>query len=433
MSLQENKSNDNKTGVEIVSKKSGTAKTVITVIVLIAAIFLVKNYVLKGGDAPQQPQAQAQQAPHVVVTPVEKADLAIGREYIGRVEPIQTVSLRPQTDGELLNVHFKDGAFVRAGQVLFTIDSRQHQANVELSKAELMRAEANYDRARKYYERLKSSDERSVSAADLERAESDTAQCRAVIEQAKASLKLAQIHLGYTTIKAPISGKISKALFTKGNYISPASGTLATIVQTDSVRVTFSLPDRDYLKQLEAFKSTSGAVYDTSIRLADGSEYPLKGERDFEDNRMNEQTGTIQISLRFKNSEGKLTPGSVVRVITKPTQSNIALVIPKEAVMTDNELDYVYTVGSDNIPAKKRITLGVSAGAKYEVTEGLSEGEHVVVYGLQHIRPQLPVQPELMSDGGEKSAPERAKESMFDVKAISGDSASADKSPTEGK
>ena len=433
MSLQENKNNDNKTGVEIVSKKSGTTKTVITVIVLIAVVFLAKNYLFKGGDAPQQPQAQAPQAPHVVVTPVEKADLAIGREYIGRVEPIQTVSLRPQTDGELLNVHFKDGAFVRAGQVLFTIDSRQHRANVELSKAELMRAEANYDRARKYYERLKSSDERSVSAADLERAQSDAAQCRAVIEQAKASLKLAQIHLGYTTIKAPISGKISKALFTKGNYISPASGTLATIVQTDPVRVTFALPDRDYLKQLEAFSSAGSSVYDASIRLADGSEYPLKGERDFEDNKMDGQTGTIQVSMRFKNSEGQLTPGAVVKVITKPAQSSIALVIPQEAVMTDNEGDYVYGVDSSNMPVKKRVKLGAAAGSKYEVTSGLTEGEHIVVYGLQHIRPQLPVQPELMSDSGEKTAPERARESMFDVKAISGDSASADKSPTEGK
>ena len=433
MSLQENKNNDNKNSVEIVTKKSGAAKTVITVIVLIAAVFLIKNYVLKGGEAPQQQQAHAPQAPHVVVTPVEKADLAIGREYIGRVEPIQTVSIRPQTDGELLRVHFRDGAYVRAGATLFTIDSRQHEANVELSKAELMRAEANYDRAQKYFERLKSSDTRSVSAADLERAESDAAQSRAAIEQAKASLKLAQIHLGYTTIKAPISGKISKALFTKGNYISPASGTLATIVQTDPVRVTFALPDRDYLKQLEAFSSTANSVYDASIRLADGSEYPLKGERDFEDNKMDGQTGTIQVSMRFKNSEGRLTPGAVVNVITKPAQGFIALVIPQEAVMTDSEGDYVYSVDSSNMPIKKRVKLGASAGSKYEVTSGLTEGEHIVVYGLQHIRPQQPVQPELMSQGGEKSAPELAKESMFDVKAISGDSSSPDASPTEGK
>ena len=356
MSLQENKNNDNKNSVEIVTKKSGAAKTVITVIVLIAAVFLIKNYVLKGGEAPQQQQAHAPQAPHVVVTPVEKADLAIGREYIGRVEPIQTVSIRPQTDGELLRVHFRDGAYVRAGATLFTIDSRQHEANVELSKAELMRAEANYDRAQKYFERLKSSDTRSVSAADLERAESDAAQSRAAIEQAKASLKLAQIHLGYTTIKAPISGRIGKAIFTKGNYVSPASGTLATIVQTDPVRVTFALPDRDYLKQLEAFSSTANSVYDASIRLADGSEYPLKGERDFEDNKMDGQTGTIQVSMRFKNSEGRLTPGAVVNVITKPAQGFIALVIPQEAVMTDSEGDYVYSVDSSNMPIKKRVS-----------------------------------------------------------------------------
>ena len=433
MSQHENMNNDSKNNVEIVGKKSSSTKIVIIAIVLIAAAFFAKDYVIKDGSTPQQQQAHAQQAPHVVVTPVEKADLAIGREYVGKIEPIQTVSLRPQTDGEILSVHFKDGAFVRAGQVLFTIDSRQHQANVELSKAELLRAEANYDRARKYFERLKSSDERSVSASDLERAESDSAQCKAVIEQAKASLKLAQIHLGYTTIKAPISGRIGKALFTKGNYISPASGTLATIVQIDPVRVSFALPDRDYLKQLDAFKSTSGSVYDTSIRLADGSEYPLKGARDFEDNKMDEQTGTIKIAMRFKNSDGWLTPGSVVKVITKPAQSSIALVIPHESVMTDSEGDYVYSVDSSNMPVKKRIKLGSSAGAKYEVASGLTEGEHIVVYGLQHIRPQLPVQPELMSDGGEKTAPERAKESLFDVKAISGDNASADESPTERK
>ena len=163
----------------------------------------------------------------------------------------------------------------------------RYQATVALRKAELEQANANLDAAEKYYARVQAAETRAVSAAERDTAESNVLQGRAAVSQAKANLRLAEINLGYTRITSPITGKIGIANLTKGNYVTPASGALATIVQMNPVRVSYSLPDRDYLDQLELFKK-EGSVHKTKLILSDGSEPDVPGQRDFEDNTVDQ-------------------------------------------------------------------------------------------------------------------------------------------------
>jgi len=413
------------------SARKGFAKAILLIFILVAGGFAGKYFLLDRPEQEKQQQAQAQeqrkpQAPGVVLHRVQKADLAVPREYVGRVEPIQTVDLRPQISGTIDEVHFKEGSLVKEGDLLFTLDNRQFKTNVALRRAELAKAEANYDRAAKYKKRLQAADSRSVSASDMEMAESDVLQAKAAVQQAKAALQLAQIDLGYTKISAPISGRVGKAFFTKGNYVTPGSAPLTTIVQMDPIRVTFALPDREYLDQLETFQSADARVFETSLTLANGEIYDKKGERDFENNEMNKETATITVSLRFENSQGALVPESMVRIQARPARPEIVPVIPQEAVLADREGDFVYVVDDENKANPARIVLGKSMGKMCEVASGLEGGERIVLLGLQALRPGMVVAPLPEQAEEEKSPAEKAQISDYDLVMITSDDAGKD-------
>ncbi|MDR3353554.1 MAG: efflux RND transporter periplasmic adaptor subunit, partial [Synergistaceae bacterium] len=262
-------------------------------------------------------------------------------------------------------------------------------------------------------------DQRSVSAADLDEAQNNIVQGKAAIEQARAALRLAEIDLGYTKIKAPISGRIGRAEFTKGNYVTPASSPLATIVQVNPIRVAFALPDKDYLEQYEAFGASGKSVYETTILLADGKPYPSGGKRDFEDNSMDPKTGSIMTRLRFENKSGVLVPGAMVRVLTRPSEKRVSVVLPQEAVMTDSSGDYVYVVDGGDTAQVCPVILGADVGAMREVVSGLEAGETVIVRGLQSVRPGMKVNPlPMKTGGGEKTPAELAMESGYDVPSL---------------
>lgn len=411
------------------ARQKGSVKVVLLILLLIAGGFAGKYYLLDRPAQKKQQQAQAQgqqkpQAPGVVLYTVEKADLAVPREYLGRVVPIQIVDILPQIGGTIDKVHFKEGSFVREGDLLFTLDDREFRTTVALRKAELAKAQANYDRASKYKKRLQAADSRSVSASDMDMAESDVLQAKAAVQQAKAALQLAQINLSYTKIAAPISGRAGKALFTKGNYVTPANvEPLTTIVQIDPIRVTFSLPDREYLNQLETFRNPESAVYDTTLTLANGKVYDKKGDRDFENNVMNKETATITVSLRFENDRGALVPESMVRIQARPAKSEIVPVIPQEAVLADKTGDFVYMVDGENKANPTRIVLGESMGKMCEVVSGLEGGEKIVLLGLQALRPGMVVAPLREEKDETKSPAELAQVSDYDLTLISSDNA----------
>ena len=382
--------------------KSPWVKIAAAVVVIAVVFFGYRAW----KDGASQPVQQAAAEPVVIVRQVEKFDASsVPSEYVGRVESIQSVSVKPQISGEIAKVCFKEGSVVKAGQLLFQIDPKQYEATVQLRKAELQQAEANLVTAEKYYKRVTAASERAVSATDRDTAEGNFLQAKAAVAQAKAALKLAQIDLGYCRITSPITGKIGRALYTKGNYVTPQITELASIVQMDPIRVSYPLPDRDYLDQLSLFKE-DGSVYNTSLILSNGEKYDVPGKRDFENNRVDQTTGTIMMRLRFANKEGMLIPGEMVRVFTKPVKSHIVNAVPQTAVMADEQGDYVYVINADNTARQARVTLGREFGELREVTSGVEAGENVAVAGLQRLRPGAKVRIETSAD--EKPAAEKA-------------------------
>lgn len=382
--------------------KSPWVKIAAAVVVIAVVFFGYRAW----KDGSSQPVQQAAAEPVVIVKQVEKFDASsVPSEYVGRVESIQSVSVKPQISGEIAKVCFKEGSVVKAGQLLFQIDPKQYEATVQLRKAELQQAEANLVTAEKYYKRVTAASERAVSATDRDTAEGNFLQAKAAVAQAKAALKLAQIDLGYCRITSPITGKIGRALYTKGNYVTPQITELASIVQMDPIRVSYPLPDRDYLDQLSLFKE-DGSVYNTSLILSNGEKYNVPGKRDFENNRVDQTTGTIMMRLRFANKEGMLIPGEMVRVFTKPVKSHIVNAVPQTAVMADEQGDYVYVINADNTARQARVTLGREFGELREVTSGVEAGENVAVAGLQRLRPGAKVRIE--TSASEKPAAEKA-------------------------
>lgn len=231
---------------------------------------------------------------------------AYAQEYIGHAEAFRTVEIHPELSAKIAKVHFTEGSFVKEGAVLFTLNSSQFQAQVQLGKAKLSHAQAVLDGAKKYLSRLKAADKRSVSASDMDTADSDLKKAQAELDKAKAELRVSQIDLNNTKITAPISGYIGRAEFTKGGYVTP-DDSLASIVQTDPARISFAMTDRVYLAHKDS-------IAEYELVLADGSIYPEKALLDFASNVMNPDTGTITIYLRVPNENHVLIPGAIVRV-----------------------------------------------------------------------------------------------------------------------
>jgi RND family efflux transporter MFP subunit len=393
--------------------RSKIIRWIIIAIIVAAVIFGVKWYMgmqaMKGMMMAKQRQAAMNATPIVVLGEAQAADLANVHEYIGNVESIQTVAVKTQVSGQIVRVNFREGSIVRAGQTLFSIDSSQYAATAALRRAQISQAKAELDKAQKYLNRIKAADPRSVSATDLDTAQSTVLAAQASVAQAEASLKLAEIDLRHTRITAPITGRIGKALFTKGNYVTQSSTALATIVQMDPIRVTFNMPDRDYLDQIAQFKRP-GAVFKTTLKLANGQEIAANGTRDFEDNQVSNNTGTLAIRIRYRNAQGLLIPGSMVRVSTQPVTRKMVTTIPQEAIQADAQGDFVYVVDSSNVAQLRRVQLGDEYGVSREIISGITAGEKIVVQGVQSVVPGKKVKP-VKANNDSQSAAEQAKQS----------------------
>jgi len=368
------------------------------IIVLIAGAFAAGWFVsllFRGpgaGGPPPGAMGMPSGPPAVMVQTVAEDFIEQEKEYIAHVEPIQEVELHPRISGYIADVHFSEGSLVEKGQVLFTIDPREYRATVDLRAAELAQAEARLVRAEKYFKRLKSAQSRSISQADLDTATSDLQSAKASVAMARAGLELARIDLGYTRITAPINGRIGPAEIKKGNYVSSASKRLARIVQVDPVRVAFSPADRDYIKFLVQEIGGTVPAINARAKLPGGMELDIQGRRDFIDNEINLETGTIAVWFRFDNPKGLLIPGSYVTLLLGKKDRPRAPVVPIAALMTDAHGDYVFVVGKDSTVQQRKITKGTVLKDRVAVTAGLAAGETVIVEGVQKVRPGIAVQ-----------------------------------------
>jgi membrane fusion protein (multidrug efflux system) len=337
--------------------------------------------------------ATAQNAPPppaVSVTPVASRQVTETSEYIGRVTAIDKVDLVARVSGFIEERNFTEGQPVKKGDLLFRIEQATYKAAVEQARAALAKAKATEVNAKLQLERGKELVRNSnIPQATVDQRAADEEAAQAGVMEAQALLDQAEINLGYTEIRSPIDGRIGLATFTEGNLVQPSSGRLATIVRQDPVYVIFQASERDvleYKRKILESRDTNAQVT-IRIKLPNGSVYPHSGVNNFLDVQVDANTDTVAVRAQVPNPEVLLIPGGVVGVTVERGAPRSALVVPQSAVLLDQAGRYVLLVDAAKKVEQRRVTTGADQGRDVVVTEGLKEGELVIVEGIQKVRP----------------------------------------------
>ncbi len=355
--------------------------------VVVLCLCVAAGWFLKTKLSPQQMMAAGGPggAPHVVVEQARLQDVTPSQKFIGHVEAINEVNIQPQVSGYLEKVLFNEGSFVKKGDILFVIEQQRYIATADLRKAELDKAKASFTQLEKEYKRQKSlNQQKFASESKLDEAYSNMLQAQAGIKQAEANYELAKIDLEHTEIRSPINGYIGKAMVTVGNFVSTSGGTLANIVQTDPVRIVFSITDKEMLNLKQDYRKRGGETY-SKIVLPNGKEIKKPILSRFADNSVNTATATMSVYSEFENGDGTLIPGSYVDIMIGSGSEKNAIVISQAALAQDEHGMYVMTVNNDNIVEQKRVTLGDLIENRQIVTSGLNAGDRVIIQGLQKV------------------------------------------------
>ena len=351
--------------------------------------------------------------PSVEVAKVVQKDVPVFGEWIGTLDGIENADVRPQVTGYLLRQEYKEGAFVKKGQLLFQIDPRPFQAaldqddgQLEQARAMLANAEAVHGRTDldvKRYTPL--AREQAASQQDLDNAVQNNLAAVATVETAKAQIKTseaavenAKINLEFTRLVAPIDGIAGQAQLQVGALVSPSSGPVTSVSTVDPIKVNFTVSEPQYLAWRKRFPTeTSREAADKALRfqliLADGSTYAQEGRFYFADRQVNEGTGSIHIAGLFPNPDNILRPGGYGRVRAVIRMEPGALLVPQRAISELQGGYQVAVVGADNKVAIRTVKIGDAFGSERIVAEGLNPGEQVIAEGIQKVRPGMQVNP----------------------------------------
>ncbi len=360
--------------------------------------------------------AAAMQMPPAPVTlePVEERRLVEWREFTGRVEAMETVELRPRVSGYLDTVHFEAGQLVEKDQLLFTIDPRAFKTRLAQTAAELKGAEVAVTTSRKEFDRVKTLLEaRALSPEQADAREAAFLQAEAALEGAKAAHHSAEIELSHTEVRAPIAGRISRALVTPGNYVSgmPGGATLLTTIVTVNPVFVYVDIDENSLIQLQNLRRQDQLLLNQDghipvrMQLSGEKGFPHTGFIESFDNRLDAATGSLVVRAQFDDPDGLLTPGLFARVEIPMTDEYAALLITDSAILTDQANKYVLGVNGDNLSEYRPVVLGPSFEGKRIIRDGLKKGDSIIVNGQARLpMPGMPVMPVSATDGKEQAA-----------------------------
>lgn len=324
--------------------------------------------------------------PYVLTRPLSKTDISAKKKYIAEIEAINSVDIIPQVSGYLEEILFENGSEVKVGDEIFIIEQTQYKADLE-------RAQAQVKQLSKQYERISSLNEQKyASDKEIDLAESN-------LRQAKASLEIAKLNLEHSVIKSPINGRIGKALVTKGNLVSPNGSKLARIVQTNPIRITFSVSDKERSQFISKISSSENIYFD--IKLPNGKINTIDAKNLFFDNEVNKGTATIPVYIDAPNDDNLLVPGNYVDIYVRFQDKNETILVPQMALMADIEGTYVMCVNDNNKVEQKYITLGDVVGDKQIVLNGLDGTEKVIVQGLQKVAHGITVNPNHLTNKGD--------------------------------
>ncbi|HDY7702595.1 TPA: efflux RND transporter periplasmic adaptor subunit [Vibrio vulnificus] len=330
-------------------------------------------------------------APLVVTQEVLMLDYQTSNAYIGRVEAVEDTNITAQVSGYLKARHFEEGQLVEKGALLYTIEPSSFEAQVASAKASLAQAKASLKKAELDHQRGKNLLPRgSISQSEFDALTAGLLGAQAQLEAANAQLKLADVNLSYTQIRAPFSGRISDSKVSTGDLVSPSSGILTTLVSLDPIHTAFSISERERLalgiERIKGDGSTPSAGVEVQLQLENGKEYPHLGRLDYLGNRIDTKTGTIALRAVVANPDHQLLPGQHIKVNLREKQAKSVVVVPRRAVQTDLEGHFVMVMTQGEVAERRNVSLGAQVEQGVVIREGLTQDDVVITQGLQRVR-----------------------------------------------
>lgn len=354
----------------------------------------------EAGNARASTPAGAPPPAPVSVATVTESDIAAWEEFSGRLEAVERVDIRSRVAGAVQASHFREGALVKKGELLISIDPAPFEAEVARADAQTVAAQARLTHASNELTRAaRLWEDKAIARRELDDRESALREAEANLKAAQAQLQTARLSLGYTQVRAPVAGRIGKLEVTVGNLIDagPGAPVLTTLVSVSPIYASF---DADEATVTRALKGVAGgarpAVERIPVQMGTSatSDTPHAGQLQLIDNRVDPSSGTVRVRAVFDNQDGSLIPGQFARIRMGQPQTARTLLVSERAVGTDQNKKYVLVVGEGNKTEYREVTLGGSVDGLRTVLSGLKPGENIVVNGLQRVRPGDVVQPQ---------------------------------------
>jgi multidrug efflux system membrane fusion protein len=352
--------------------------------------------------AKPSPAMQPKAIPVMVAT-VVRSNATPWEEFSGHLEAVDRVEVRPRVAGTIDRVHFREGALVRAGDPLFTIDQAPFHAAVDRAAAQVVAAQARLNQARTDSERdRRLLEDHAVSQRDYDQATNTLNEADANLRAAHAALTTAKLDLGYTEVRAPVAGRIGKIEITTGNLVAagPTAPVLTRLVSVNPIYASFDADESVVLKALHDLPGHGdgkhAAIEQIPVQLGTVADTgtPVSGHLQLVDNQVDGRSGTVRVRAVFDNADGSLIPGQFARLRMGQIKPQPALLVSERAIGTDQDKKYVIVVGTDNKVSYRPVKLGAHVDDLRIVTSGLEAGERIVVSGVQRVRPGALVVPE---------------------------------------
>lgn len=375
-----------------------------TLAIVLTFTGLEAYFALRASPAAAAETPKAPSPVPVSVSEVVSATVAAWDDYSGRLEAVGRVDVRSRVSGAIESVHFREGALVKAGDLLVVIDPAPFSAEVQRTQAGVAAAEARLAHQRTAQLRAqKLWNDHAISQREVDDQEDELREAEAGLQAAQASLTVAKLNLGYTQVRAPISGRVGKIDVTVGNLVAagPAAPVLTTLVSVDPIYASFDVEEAVVLR---ALRDVPGSNMDRSrieqipVRMGTtASAGPVYlGKLQLIDNQIDARSGTIRVRARFNNADGALIPGEFAALELGQSKATQQLLITDRAIATDQNRKFVLVVGPDNVLQYREVTLGSSIEGLRVIVTGLHPDERIVANGLQRVKPGVLVAPQLV-------------------------------------
>lgn len=360
-----------------------TRKQLAVIILLIIIVPIIYNKT--SGLIIGMLQKQAMRMPkEVVVDNPHMEQVNVSAESTGRVEAQYSIDVIARVSGFLLKKYFKEGDFVKKGQLLFQIDPREYQLSVNNSRAAVNQYQALYTNAQQEWHRANALvKEDLISRSDVDSSLAARNQNKALLDSANQQLELAKVNLSYTSIRSPIDGRIGKVNITEGNYVTATSGSLVNVASVSPVYVSFSLKGDDFVKLLRA--SDKFKDVEVKVQFSDGSWYDKVGTINFIDNKIDKDSGSVQMRATFNNEKGWLVPGAYMKVKLTAPKTVEFMTVPQACAKGDAMSGYYVWAVQDNKAVRKDIKVSDDINNNWIVEDGLNKSDVIVVSGIQNV------------------------------------------------